>query len=336
MEKKCDVAIIGGGPSGGFIAGKIAAEGFNVSVFEKNDKIGEPINCAGLVSPRVFEICHINKEQIIQNKITGANIHSPHDNCIQIGGDRVHALVINRKNFDQALIKKSMEQGAEIYLKNKFISAKKDGEHLELKLSKTGKYKCNLLIGADGPNSRVRRTFSFQEPKEFLIGIGAEIENTNLNSNFVEIFIGNKIAPGFFAWIIPTNNNGTRARIGLCIEINTKKTVNFNNFLKNKLTSKYLKNIKINSIIGGIIPLGPPDKLYKPNVMIVGDAASKVKPTSGGGIYTGLMCANYCSNVAIESIKNNKFTKNNLKKYQKLYQKNSGGEIDKGMKFRIK
>ena len=336
MENKYDVSIIGGGPSGAFIAEKIASEGYNVSVFEKKDTIGEPIKCAGLVSTRVFEICNINKEKIIQNKITGANIHSPYDNCIRIGGDRVHAFVIDRKKFDQTLIKKATDQGAKIHLENELISAKKIREHIELKISKIGKHKCNLLIGADGPKSIVRRTFSFQEPKEFLIGIGAEIENSNLNSNFVEIFIGEKIAPGFFAWMIPTNNNGTRARIGLCIKSNTKKNVKyyFNNFIKNKITSKYLKNIKINNIIGGIIPLGPPEKLYKSNVMLVGDAASQVKPTSGGGIYTGLLSANFCSKVAIESIEKNNFTKDNLKKYQKLYIKNIGGEISKGMKFR--
>ena len=56
-------------------------------------------------------------------------------------------------------------------------------------LIKNEKNICNLLIGADGPNSIVRRTFSFQEPKEHLIGLGAEVENTKLDPNFVEIFI---------------------------------------------------------------------------------------------------------------------------------------------------
>ena len=336
MEKKDDVVIIGGGPTGSFVAEKIASKGYNVSIFEKKDKIGEPVNCAGLISPRIFELCNINKKQIIQNKIKGAIIHSPANNTIKIGGDRVHALVINRKNFDQALIEKALDEGTELYLENKFISGVKNGDYIEIKISKKGRHKCNLLIGADGPNSRVRKTFSFQEPKEFLTGIGAEIENTNLNPNFVEIFIGNNLAPGFFAWIIPTNDSGTTARIGLCVKEKTKYPANyyFNNFLKNKITSNYLKNIKINNIIGGIIPLGPLDKFYKSNVMLVGDAAAQVKPASGGGIYTGLMCGKYCSSIAMESINNNNFTNFYLRKYQKLYQKNIGRELERGMKFR--
>lgn len=336
MTYKYDVSVIGGGPTGALIADKIALEGYKVSIFEKKGKIGEPVNCAGLVSPRIFELCKIKKDKIIQNKITGAIIHSPKDNIIKIGGDKVHAFAINRKKFDQNLIDNSIDHGAELNLKKKFTSAKKYNNHIEFNISNIGKFKCNLLIGADGPKSTVRKSFSFNEPKEFLIGIGADIENSNLNSNYVQIFIGNKIAPGFFAWIIPTNKNGNTARIGLCIPSDLKKSVKyfFNNFIKNKISSKYLRDVKIKKITGGTIPIGPSGRLYKSNVMIVGDAASQVKPTSGGGLYPGLMCANYCSQIALESINKNNYDKEILKKYQTLYQKDIGREIDNGMKFR--
>jgi geranylgeranyl reductase family protein len=336
MDNKFDVAIIGGGPVGGFAAEQLSSKGYEISIFEKKNIIGKPIKCAGLISKRVFELCNINKKNIIQNKIKGANIHSPEDKCIKIGGDRVHALVIDRKNFDQKLIDKACDNGTELFLKYKFKTARKNKNKLEIIFSKKENYFCDILLGADGPNSKVRNIFSFNEPKEFLIGKVAEIENTNLNPNFVEIFIGNKIAPGFFAWIIPTNKNGTNARIGLCIKKNTKYNVNyyFNNFLKNNLTSKYLKNIKIINLSGGIIPIGPLKKIYKENVMLVGDAAAQVKPTSGGGIYTGLLSAKYCSRVVLEYLKNHEYSKNFFKKYQRLYQKNIGRELEKGMKLR--
>ena len=59
-----DLGIVGGGPVGGYIAGRIAEKGFKVAVFEKNNEIGKILNCAGLVTPRVFDLIDINKEKI--------------------------------------------------------------------------------------------------------------------------------------------------------------------------------------------------------------------------------------------------------------------------------
>ena len=44
--------------------------------------------------------------------------------------------------------------------------------------------------------------------------------------------------------------------------------------------------------------MGPPRKTVQGNVMLVGDAAGQVKPTSGGGIYMGAVCAKLAGEVA--------------------------------------
>ena len=331
-----DVAIVGGGPIGGCVAEKVASEKFKVAVFEKHKQIGTPINCAGLVTPRVFDLLNISKEKVIQNKIKGANIHSPSGNILTIGGDKVHALVINRSKFDQAIIKKSEEKGTEVFLNNKVISAQKIGNNIELKTSQNQDIKCKLLIGADGPYSKIRDRFVFPEPYEFLRGIGAEITNTNLNPDFVEIFIGRNIAPGFFAWLVPTNKQGTEARIGLCINQESLHSPKyyFSNFFKNKHSLGFLKNVKITKHIGGVVPLGVLKKTYTSNVLIVGDAAAQVKPTSGGGIYTGLLCASHCATTAIEALRKGDVTSQFLKKYHKMWSTDIGRELNLGMKLR--
>ena len=331
-----DVAIVGGGPIGGYVAGEIAREKFKVAVFEKHKQIGTPVNCAGLVTPRVFDYLDISKEIVIQNKIKGANIHSPSGNILTIGGDKVHALVIDRSKFDIEIIKKSEEKGAEVFLDSNVLSVQKIEDHIELKTSQNHDIKCKLLVGADGPYSKIRGRFAFPDPTEFLRGIGAEITNTNLTPDFVEIFVGRNIAPDFFAWIIPTNKNGTNARTGLCISQKTPHSPKhyFTNFFKNKHSSKYLKDVKITKHIGGVVPLGPLKKTYKSNVLIVGDAAAQVKPTSGGGIYTGLLCASHCSTIAKEALQKNVYTSQLLKKYHKLWYADIGRDLNLGMNFR--
>jgi len=330
-----DVAIVGGGPIGGHIAKKIAEKNYNVAIFEKNNQIGIPLNCAGLVTQKVFEFLDFKKELVTQNYIKGAHIHSPSNKTLSIGGNKVHALVIDRTKFDQEIIKKSEERGANLFLKNKVLSIQIHRSHVELKTSNND-IKCKLLVGADGPHSTVRKNLPFSKPTEFLKAFGAEMTNTNLDPNFVEIFVGKNISPDFFAWIIPTNKDGTEARAGLCIGQNDASSPNhyFSKFLKNNYTQSFLKDSKINSKIGGLVPLGALKKTCLSNVMLVGDAAAQVKPTSGGGIYTGLLCANHCSNVAIDALSKNDFTIKSLKKYHKLWTADIGRELFLGMKFR--
>ena len=331
-----DTVVVGGGPIGGYVAGKIAEKKYKVIIFEKNRQIGTPVNCAGLISPRVFDFLDIQKEKVIQNTLKGANIHSPSNNILTIGGNRIHAYAIDRTGFDNEIIKKAQEKGAEIFLESNVLSAQKIGEHIEIATSKKHEVRTKLVVGADGPYSKIRDRFILPEPKEFLRGIGAEVTNTNLDPDFVEIFVGDKIAPGFFAWIIPTNDKGTKARIGLCISQNIKESPKFyfQNFLKNKNSSNLLENIKIVKYIGGVIPLGALKKTYTSNVLVVGDAAAQVKPTSGGGIYTGLLSASHCAKVAIDALQKNNFSSQYLKKYHKLWYADLGKELYLGMKFR--
>ncbi len=331
-----DVAIVGGGPIGGFIAKEISEKNFNVAIFEKNKEIGVPINCAGLISQRVFDILDISTKNIIQNKVKGANIHSPSGSILKIGGDKIHALVIDRSEFDKKIIDRSVEKGAEIFLKNNVLAAQKTGNFVELKTSQNHDIRCKILVGADGPYSKIRDRFAFPKPYEFLRGIGAEVTNISIDPNFVEIFVGNNVAPGFFAWIIPTNKSGTEARIGLCINQNAPYPPKnyFSNLFKNKSSSSFLKDVKIKNYIGGIVPLGALKNTYCSNVLIVGDAAAQVKPTSGGGIYTGLLCAKHCSNVAIKALEKNDYSSKFLKKYHKLWTSEIGKELFFGMKFR--
>jgi len=333
--KTYDVAIVGGGPIGGFVAKKIANNGYNVALFEEHKKIGTPLKCAGLITPRVFDFLDFSKTKVVQNEIYGAHIHSPSGNVLTIGGDKRHALVINRPKFDQEIINGAEEAGAEICLGAKAFSVKKTNNHIQLDIHQketTTKIKSQLLIGADGPHSKIRNTFDFPKPLEFLKGIGAKATNINLDPRYVEIFLGRNIAPGFFAWVIPVNKQGTEARIGLCIDDTSKNTLK--QCLNNLVKQKFLQNITITEHIAGTIPLGALKKTVEQNVMLVGDAAAQVKPTSGGGVYPGLLCAKHCSSVAVDALENSDCSSQFLRKYQKLWTNEIGRELSLGMKFR--
>ena len=333
--KKYDVIVSGGGPIGGHVSKKISEKNYSVAVLEKNNEIGKHLNCAGLVTERVFKITKLSLKTI-QNKIYGANIHSPSNYILNIGGDHVHALVIDRINFDKEIIKQAEKKQVDVFLENRLDFVGRIKDKLRIKTSEKEEFECKVLIGSDGPFSKTRELFNFPAPKEFLKGIGAEVSNVSIDPKFVEIFVGTDIAPGFFAWIIPINKDGTAARLGLCIDSNAlyPPMLYFKKFLKNKNTQTFLKDAKITRNIVGVIPLGALKNTVTDNVLLVGDAAAQVKPTSGGGLYPGLLSADHCANIVNCSLEQNNFSSIFLKKYHKLWYKDLGKELNRGMTFR--
>lgn len=336
MKDQYDVAVIGGGPIGGHIAKEFSGGGATVALFEEHKEIGMPLKCAGLVTSKVFDFLDFLEQHVIENKVKGAHIHSPSGNVLTIGGDRVHALVIDRVQFDKEIIKTAKDSGTDLFLGNKITSFQKKKQNIELTTSQDSQITCSLLIGADGPHSKTREIFGLSQPTEMLKGIGAEITNTDLDPDFVEIFIGNDVAPGFFAWIIPTNDQGTTARVGLCTRPDAPHPPKyyFSNLFTYKHALPFLDGTHILQKTGGAVPLGVLKKTCAPNMMLVGDAAAQVKPSSGGGIYTGLLCAKHCVSVGLDALEKNDFSQNVLERYHKLWTSDIGRELYLGMKFR--
>jgi geranylgeranyl reductase family protein len=330
-----DIAVVGGGPVGCFIAEQLASKGRQVTVFEEHKTIGEPVHCAGLITQRVLDLTKGSQYDIVQNTIYGAVIHSPAGCTLAIGGDKVHGLVINRQKFDEHIAQKAQMAGATIQLGHKVIIAKNQHSTLILTIQHSTQMtpiRCKLLIGADGAHSRMRDIFGFPQPIEMLHGISAEISDTTLDPKYVHIFVGRSIAPGFFAWVIPTNVHGTTARIGLCIEKQSTHPLQY--YFTTLLQQPLLQGITVMKRFGGIIPLGPLKKTTDARIMLVGDAAAQVKPTSGGGIYPGLLCATHCSNIAEDAFQKQHFDEEFLQRYHTKWTKEIGRELSLGMRFR--
>jgi digeranylgeranylglycerophospholipid reductase len=171
-----EIIVAGGGPAGCFTAQQLVAKKIQVAVVEEHSTIGEPLHCAGLVTKRVFDISNCSQNRIVQNKIFGAHVHSPDGATLTIGGEKLHALVIDRQHFDHTLAQAAQTAGADLLTGHKVVSAKKQDQAIILSIQQNERIKtiqCNLLIGADGSHSHIRNTFGFPKPVEILQGIGA-------------------------------------------------------------------------------------------------------------------------------------------------------------------
>ena len=117
----------------------------------------------------------------------------------------------------------------------------------------------------------------------------------------VELFFGSHRAPGFFAWTIPTGDHS--ARVGLASrKSNVKK-------LLDGLVSEFWPKSTVEATkSGSVLVSGPMDKCWAENFLVVGDAASQVKQTTGGGIiiggYSGILAGRAAAKAAKTSQEN--------------------------------
>jgi flavin-dependent dehydrogenase len=140
--------------------------------------------------------------------------------------------------------------------------------------------------------------------RDFFFGIQARVRG-NYDPAAYETYFGS-ICPGFFAWILPESKK--MARIGVITRKDTKET--FNRFLKLKKINKK----QIVDLQAGLIPIfNKKTQVQKGNIFLVGDAASQVKATTGGGLVPGLKAAKILS----ECILRHKNYKKELQKINK-------------------
>jgi geranylgeranyl reductase family protein len=290
-----DIVIIGAGPAGSKTAELLAKKNINVLLIEEHQDIGKPVQCTGINSHRLFNLSGVSKK-IVVNKVRKARIYSSNTDYIELKSKKP-VYVINRQKFDAELFKKAKKAGCKIELSTRFEGYKKKSDCLIVKTSQ-GNFKTKLLVGADGPNSTVAKSARIKLPENMIIGYQETINN-DFKNNVVELWFDSNITPDFFAWVVPENKDW--ARVGLACKRNTIKY--FGKFIKNRFGQKYEKK----DVLGGVIRFGLIEDSVEDRVLLVGDAASMVKPLTGGGVIYGQIGARIATEACLKCLKEDKF-----------------------------
>jgi flavin-dependent dehydrogenase len=186
----------------------------------------------------------------------------------------------------------------------------------------TSKISAQAIVVASGFNPGFNERIGLGGFKDYVTGVQAEVEAPGLEE--VEVYFGDT-APGFFAWLTPTTPG--KAKAGLLSR--REPGALLKNWL-NKLEKQEKITTKDVKIHYGGIPLKPPPYSYKDRMIAVGDAAGHTKPTSGGGIYYGLIGADTAAEVLHKALVDGDFTAKRLSRYQRAWRKKLGRELQMG------
>ncbi len=320
-----EVLVVGAGPAGSTAAASLAKE-HEVVLVEEHPRPGSPVQCAGLVTPR--GVPPFASGSVI-GKVRGARIHSPLGYVLTLDAKETRALVVDRSRFDLTLFQRAVDEGATAVSGSKVLSVEQDGDGVTARMGPgagTEEVRASLAIGCDGYRSATRAVAGLAPARHMLNGIQVDLEGVALDPDFVELFLGEKVAPGFFAWAIPA---GDMARVGLCTwRADHAPAV----YLKRLLSRPEFSGARRVSSNAGKIPLGPGRTARSGRILLAGDAACHAKPLSGGGVYTGIRGAELCAECAHAFLATGEEAA--LEDYDPLWKEAFGRELSRAFRLR--
>ena len=305
-----DVVVAGGSVAGLLSAREISSKGFSVLVIEEDYEIGTPEHCGGLVSIAGLEkLGIIPFRKTFDHMIRSAEITSPNGKKFTINSKKQKVIEISRRELDKQIAFQAQKNGAVIKVRTSFQEITDTGIR-----TNEEKIDCKIFVDARGVSSLIHK-----DRTGILSSAQYEIYADWIKKGKVEVIFDQEKYPGFFAWVIPSNEG--KGKVGVAGKgINVSETLN--EILKEKGQFSIIRKI-----YAPIWIKGPIEKFVEGKTVIVGDAAGQAKPTTAGGIYTSGMGGVYAGQAISKFLKTNEIS--DLQDYQKKWTEQFGKEFEK-------
>ena len=295
-----DVVVVGGGPAGATAAHDLASQGHKVALV---DKAGRIKPCGGAIPPRLMRDFQI-PPHLLKARVNCATMISPSGKRVDMPIDNGYVGMVDRAEYDEWLRNRAAESGAARYSGTferisrqnghaiVHIAAKDTGEPIELH--------AKLVVGADGALSKVGR----QEVKgktKFVFAYHEIVETPPAGEgdpNRCEIYYDARVSPDFYAWIFP---HGKTMSIGTG---SANKGFSLRDSVAMLRGQEKLDAVRTIRREGAPIPLKPLKKWDNGrDVVLAGDAAGVVAPSSGEGIYYAMLGGRLAADAAAQCLK---------------------------------
>ncbi len=264
MNKSRDVVVVGGSFAGLACARAAAAAGLSVVVLEKKRDVGASPRTTGILVGEVQDAWRF--PDTLLRPIRGVRLYSPSLQYVDLDrpGYAFHAT--DTPAALRWLAGEAEEAGAEVRTGQAW-----DGSPLP----------CRLLVGADGPRSRVARRHGLGVNREFLVGVEAEYEGVRgVDEDRLHCFLDSELAPGYLGWVVPGLGI---TQVGLACR--APRTPRLDGFVRRLSRLFDFSRARIVGRRGGLIPIGGAVRPFAaPGVLLIGDAAGLVSPLTAGGI----------------------------------------------------
>lgn len=312
IHETFDVVVVGGGPAGATAAADLAAKGHSVLLL---DKAGRIKPCGGAIPPRLIRDFRI-PDELLCAKISSARMIPPSGKSVDMPIDTGGFVgMVDRESFDEWLRERAATQGA-TRRRGSFERLSRDddgisvvhytpkaagGEAGDRQLE--GAVRARMVIGADGAVSGVARAaipgadkipfvFAYHEI------VRAPADGTPAyDSKRCDVYYDGRFSPDFYSWVFP---HGDTMSIGTG---SANKGFSLRGSVAGLRQHLGLGEAATIRKEGAPIPLKPLKKWDNGrDIIVVGDAAGVVAPSSGEGIYYAMACARFAADAVHQAL----------------------------------
>ena len=327
-----DVAVIGGGPAGLRLAYRLAQAGRDTVLYDDRSEIGQHKICTGIVSPEAFEQFDLSDSSIL-SEIQKVKFFSPFGSELEYVHLSLLAYVVDRTAFDHRLGQTAREAGVEIRANNRVTKMQSDRDGVEVETrstkdpAKRHRLRTRMVAIATGVSFKLNKAVGLGVPEDFLNAAQAHINVENVDCTWC--YVGQNVAPGAFAWVVPLGGN--LVRVGLMTE---GRAADYFRTLLQRVGDHH--NSQPETVAVDYKPIAQKfvGQTCRDRVIAVGEAAGHVKTTTGGGIYYGLLCAALAAQVINEALQRNRFDEGFLSRYQEAWKREIWQELELGYRVR--
>ncbi len=321
-----DVAIVGGGPAGSWLARELAQEKRSVILFERSTIPGEP-NFSSAGSPYHTIKCF---------NLPAKSIAANWNNIKIIGPTQSHTwhfkekmgVVFDFRELKKTLLEEARAAGADIRLGTAVQGIKKqENKTFILARNLAQEYAAKIIVDASGP-SGVIATAAGMRRKPHAPSTGVEViikaESAPPEEfNTLTFFYGTKWAPHGYAWIFPMQKPFLKMGVGIYFQTRYPEQPNIDHTLMTLMENlPWAKDAEIIEKHGSTLYWGNIRERVKDNLIVIGDAADTINPLGGEGIRHALQSAVFANEVILEALESGDNSR--LLRYHRLWKKYAG------------